>query len=162
VPKEDILSLNAAVEAAGGEVVGADLMPLVLLESLAELERGGEPSIAVVLLPGSLSLFLRGGDGSVTACRHRTLDGGDTGEQGETEVMRGLVAWEEEQVGAQTAGPDRRGPAMRGRVCRIVSLRRSRFPSGSRGQEIVRQACGRTRTIHRVCCVSPCLRRSGR
>jgi hypothetical protein len=94
VPEGDVLSLNAAVEAAGGEVVGADLMPLVLLESLAELERGGEPSIAVVLLPGSLSLFLRGGGGSVTACRHRTLDGGDTGEQGETEVMRGLVAWE--------------------------------------------------------------------
>jgi hypothetical protein len=95
--------VSAAIDAAGGEVVGADLLPLVLLESRSESERGGDPSIAVVLLPGGLSLFLRGGDGGVTACRHRGLNGGDTEDRAETEVMRGLVAWE----GAEGAAPKR-------------------------------------------------------
>ncbi|MBI3391671.1 MAG: hypothetical protein HY039_00625 [Nitrospirae bacterium] len=106
VPEDELLSVNAAALAAGGEVVGADLLPLVLLNAIQAADKEREASALVVLLPGSVSLFLLVGATrrvAPTLCRHRWLNGGDTEDRAETEILRGLVAWE----GLQGAAPKR-------------------------------------------------------
>lgn len=102
-PEEEILAIHRAVESAGGEAVGADLLPLVLVDAVQAEDKKREASLLAVLLPGSVSLFLIDGKGTVASCRHRFLNGGDTEDRAETEVMRGLVAWE----GAEGAAPKR-------------------------------------------------------
>lgn len=103
VPEDDIQGVNAAVEAAGGDVAGADLLPLVLLGAIQAEDKKREASILAVLLPGSVSLFLLDGKGAAASCRHRWLNGAETDDRAETEVMRGLVAWE----GSEDAVPKR-------------------------------------------------------
>lgn len=103
VPEDEFLSVNVAVEAAGGEVAGADLLPLVLLDAVQAEDKKREASILAVLLPGSVSLFLLDGKGAAASCRHRWLNGAETDDRAETEVMRGLVAWE----GSEEAVPKR-------------------------------------------------------
>lgn len=103
VPEDELLSVNAVVEAAGGEVVGADLLPLILLDAVQAEDKKREASALAVLLPGSVSLFLLDGKGSAASCRHRWLNGAETEDRAETEVMRGLVAWE----GSEEAVPKR-------------------------------------------------------
>ncbi len=93
VPEDEILSVNAAVEAAGGEVAWADLLPLVLADAVQSHDVKQEASV-VVLIPGSVSMFLMDGKGMTAACRHRALNGGEAEDRAETEVLRGLVAWE--------------------------------------------------------------------
>ncbi len=94
VPEAEILGVDAAVAAARGEAVGANLLPLILAQAVRAEDRKQEASVLVVLAVDSVSIFLIDGKGAIASCRHRMQGGDDALDLAETEVMRGLVAWE--------------------------------------------------------------------
>lgn len=95
VPRDDLLAVDTALEAVGGETMAAGAIALILAERVG-VRAGNVPLLVFVALPGSCTLFLRDEKGRPVACRHRPVEGEGAGlaERVLVEVSRGLLEWE--------------------------------------------------------------------